>query len=67
MLFRSAAELERADHEHREMVRLCRNGHVSAACALLVDHIGHVATALMAFLGAPSGESPTPALPQVIV
>ncbi|MCJ2072241.1 GntR family transcriptional regulator [Methylobacterium sp. J-030] len=45
------AELERADREHREIVRLCRNGHVSAACALLVDHIAHVAAALMAFLG----------------
>ncbi|MGU3667525.1 GntR family transcriptional regulator [Methylobacterium sp. A49B] len=45
------AELERADREHREIVRLCRNGHVSAACALLTDHIGHVAAALMAFLG----------------
>jgi DNA-binding GntR family transcriptional regulator len=46
------AELERADCEHREIVRLCRNGHVSAACALLTDHIDHVAVALMAFLGA---------------
>lgn len=45
------AELERADREHREIVRLCRNGHVSAACALLTDHIDHVASALMAFLG----------------
>ncbi|WP_457107957.1 GntR family transcriptional regulator [Methylobacterium sp. P5_C11] len=45
------AELERADREHREIVRLCRNGHVSAACALLVDHVCHVADALMAFLG----------------
>jgi len=62
-----AAELERADREHREMVRLCRNGHVSAACALLIDHIGHVATALMAFLGEPSGETRAPAMPQVIV
>lgn len=48
-----AAELGRADREHREIVRLCRNGHVSAACALLFDHIGHVSTALMAFLGEP--------------
>lgn len=47
-----SAELERADREHREIVRLCRNGHVSAACALLTDHIDHVAAALMAFLGA---------------
>ncbi len=46
-----AAELERADREHREIVRLCRNGHASAACALLFDHITHVSTALMAFLG----------------
>lgn len=46
-----AGELERADREHREIVRLCRNGHVSAACALLADHIGHVARALSAFLG----------------
>lgn len=49
------AELERADREHREIVRLCRNGHVSAACALLTDHIDHVAAALMAFLGAAPG------------
>ncbi|WCS27184.1 GntR family transcriptional regulator [Methylobacterium sp. NMS14P] len=47
-----SAELERADREHREIVRLCRNGHASAACALLTDHIDHVAAALMAFLGA---------------
>jgi DNA-binding GntR family transcriptional regulator len=57
------AELERADREHREIVRLCRNGHVSAACALLIDHIGHVATALMAFLGEP----PAPTLKRGIV
>ncbi|XYD11546.1 FCD domain-containing protein [Methylobacterium sp. NMS12] len=50
-----SAELERADREHREIVRLCRNGHVSAACALLTDHIDHVAAALMAFLGAAPG------------
>ncbi len=49
------AELERADREHREIVRLCRNGHVSAARALLTDHIDHVAAALMAFLGAAPG------------
>ena len=46
-----AGELERADREHREILRLCRNGHASAACALLVDHVTHVSTALMAFLG----------------
>jgi DNA-binding GntR family transcriptional regulator len=45
-----AAELERADREHREIVRLCRSGYAAAACALLVDHIDHVADALMAFL-----------------
>ncbi|MEE7489415.1 GntR family transcriptional regulator [Methylobacterium oryzae] len=50
-----SAELERADREHREIVRLCRNGHVSAARALLTDHIDHVAAALMAFLGAAPG------------
>jgi DNA-binding GntR family transcriptional regulator len=61
------AELERADREHREMVRLCRNGHVSAACALLVDHINHVATALMAFLGEPADATQTPAPSHVIV
>ena len=49
------AELERADREHREIVRLCRNGYVSAACALLTGHIDHVAVALMAFLGTAPG------------
>lgn len=58
-----SAELERADREHREIVRLCRNGHVSAACALLTDHIDHVAAALMAFLGA----APVPARATEIV
>jgi DNA-binding GntR family transcriptional regulator len=57
------AELERADREHREIVRLCRNGYVSAACALLTDHIDHVAAALMAFLG----EASTPAAKGKIV
>jgi DNA-binding GntR family transcriptional regulator len=52
------AELERADREHREIVRLCRNGHASAAGALLADHIGHVSTALMAFLGESSPRTP---------
>ena len=51
------AELERADREHREIVRLCKDGYGSAASALLFDHIGHVSTALMTFLGEPS---PTP-------
>ena len=58
-----SAELERADREHREIVRLCRNGHVSAACALLTDHIDHVAAALMAFLGT----APVPARATEIV
>ena len=58
-----AAELERADREHREIVRLCRNGHASAACALMADHIGHVAASLMAFLGT----APAPQVPKAIV
>ncbi|SEO16797.1 DNA-binding transcriptional regulator, GntR family [Methylobacterium sp. UNC300MFChir4.1] len=57
-----SAELERADREHREIVRLCRNGHVSAACALLTDHIDHVAAALMAFLGTAPGAAPMTAI-----
>ncbi len=52
-----AAELERADREHREIVRLCRNGHASAACALLFDHITHVSTALLAFLSEPKARA----------
>lgn len=66
-LWADVAELERADREHREMVRLCRNGHASAACALLIDHIGHVATALMAFLGEPSGKTRPGAVSTMIV
>ena len=58
------AELERADREHREIVRLCRNGHVSAACALLIDHIGHVADRAD---GVPGRAARTPHEARVIV
>jgi DNA-binding GntR family transcriptional regulator len=46
----SQAEVERADREHRELVRLCRSRDFPAATALLHRHVDHVARALSAFL-----------------
>lgn len=53
------SELARADREHREMVRLCRQGEVAAAVTLLRAHVAHVAGALKVFLY----ERPLPATP----
>jgi DNA-binding GntR family transcriptional regulator len=44
--------LERADREHRELVRLCRTGDVRAAVPFLKQHVEHVGEALVAFLRA---------------
>jgi DNA-binding GntR family transcriptional regulator len=38
--------MERAEVEHAELVRLCRSGKVSAACALLKTHIEDVGKSL---------------------
>ena len=32
-------ELEKAQHEHELIVKLCRDGHFTAACSLLESHI----------------------------
>ncbi len=44
--------LERADREHRELVRLCRVGDIRGATAFLKQHVEHVGEALVAFLRA---------------
>lgn len=44
--------LRRADHEHRELVRLCRAGDTRGAVVLLRAHIEHVGRALAVFLRA---------------
>ncbi|KLK91287.1 GntR family transcriptional regulator [Microvirga vignae] len=38
--------MERAEIEHAELVRLCKNGKISAACALLKTHIEGVGKSL---------------------
>jgi DNA-binding GntR family transcriptional regulator len=53
------AELERADNEHRELVRLCKEGQIGEATALLRRHISHVAEALSGFL-VPPAPAPKP-------
>ncbi|MBF9233948.1 GntR family transcriptional regulator [Microvirga alba] len=42
--------MERAEEEHAEIVRLCAQGKVSAACVLLKLHIDHVGKSLQEFL-----------------
>lgn len=44
------ASLQRADSEHRELVRLCRAGQVREATLLLKAHVEHVGRALAVFL-----------------
>lgn len=40
----------RAQREHEELLRLCREGQVRDACALLRSHIDHAGRALIAFI-----------------
>lgn len=42
--------MQRAEEEHAELVRLCRQGQVAEACALLKRHITHVGRSLHEFL-----------------
>jgi len=42
----------RAEREHATIVRLCRDGDVSAACKLLAAHIRHAEAELIAFVAA---------------
>lgn len=44
--------MERAEEEHAEIVRLCGDGKVDAACTLLRHHIDHVGKSLREFLRA---------------
>ncbi|MCK8784825.1 GntR family transcriptional regulator [Roseomonas sp. NAR14] len=46
----SAGASPRAEHEHAELLRLCRAGRTEAACALLRRHIDDVARTLRALL-----------------
>src|SRR5205085_6516736 len=52
----------RAQTEHAELVKLCRNGMVESACALLIDHIVNVRDNLLEFLANRSGTAPSPRL-----
>lgn len=45
-----ASSIQRAQAEHNELIRLCRNGAMKAARHLLVDHIELVRRDLIAFL-----------------
>ncbi|WP_198411860.1 GntR family transcriptional regulator [Microvirga flavescens] len=42
--------MERAEEEHAELVKLCAEGKITAACALLKTHIEHVGKSLHDFL-----------------
>ncbi|NIX78398.1 GntR family transcriptional regulator [Microvirga terricola] len=42
--------MERAEEEHAEIVKLCAEGQVDAACSLLKHHIEHVGKSLREFL-----------------
>lgn len=44
------AGIERAEIEHAELVRLCREGAFDKACALLAEHIAHVGRSLRKML-----------------
>ncbi len=41
---------DRADHEHKEIVQLCRTGDVGAACRQLATHIRDAGDALIEFI-----------------
>lgn len=43
--------MERAEEEHRELLRLCRSGQVEQACETLRSHILNVAASLKRFIG----------------
>ncbi|MGO4705092.1 GntR family transcriptional regulator [Microvirga sp. 2MCAF38] len=42
--------MERAEEEHAELVRLCADGKIGAACTLLKAHVEHVGKSLRDFL-----------------
>src|SRR5262249_46991403 len=48
-----------AERQHADLVRLCREGAVDAACSLLGDHIRHAETALVQFLTARADKAGT--------
>jgi DNA-binding GntR family transcriptional regulator len=42
--------MKRAEIEHAELLRLCRSGDITAACALLKTHIDDVGKSLRTYL-----------------
>ena len=42
--------MQRAETEHAELVRLCRDGRIAAACSLLKAHIEEVGKSLRVYI-----------------